>query len=94
MLFDIFRQEQLLRSIKQNKNLRIQIYCGDLDPFRNSCYALCFWLKGNMKNVRVCAMENTTHDQTFLTIFGGVKYEPRLKQIFMQTDQENICTVE
>ena len=88
MLFDVYRQEQLLRSIKQNKDLRIQIYCGDLGDFRNSCYALCFWLKGNMRNVRVCAMENVNHNGTFLAVFGGTYYQSRLRQACMQIDRE------
>ena len=88
ILFDYRRQEKLLKSINKNKKLRIQIYCGENDSFRNSCYVLCFWLKGNMTNVRICEIKDGQHDDSFHTIFGSTNVRSRLREFCTQVDKE------
>ena len=87
ILFDHLRQEKLLMSINKNRNLRIQIYVGENDHVRNACYALCFWLKGNMENVQICEIKDGNHDDTFMRIFGG-KYRSSLRQHNNQIEKE------
>ena len=87
ILFYGTRQTELFGAINANPNLRMQIAIADNDCFRNSCYALCFFLRGNMRNVQILAIEGD-HTESLRKIVGTRRHTSRIKEAAKQVDTE------
>ena len=87
ILFNATRQHALFHAINSNENLRIQVIIANRDDYRNSCYALCFFLRGNFKNLQVLEVQGN-HDDSLRRLAGNEHQESRIRVAAKQVDTE------